>query len=45
MKTVLDGEVPVLWRYALDRLSRKGAESVIPILGNSRVIFDYEQSV
>ena len=42
MAAVLDGEVPALWCYALDRFSRKGAESVIPILGKARVIFDYE---
>ncbi|CAL2059406.1 Resolvase/invertase-type recombinase catalytic domain-containing protein [Streptomyces murinus] len=32
-----------LWVYALDRFSRKGAESVVPILGRKRVIFDYER--
>lgn len=42
MKAVLDGEVPALWCYALDRFSRKGAEAVVPILGKARVIFDYE---
>ncbi|WP_327385658.1 recombinase family protein [Streptomyces sp. NBC_01207] len=32
-----------LWCYAMDRFSRKGAESVVPILGRKRVIFDYER--
>ncbi|MFI1521035.1 recombinase family protein [Kitasatospora cineracea] len=40
---VLNGEVQALWCYALDRFSRKGAESVVPILGKARVIFDYER--
>ncbi|RPE33226.1 recombinase family protein [Kitasatospora cineracea] len=40
---VLAGEVRALWCYALDRFSRKGAESVVPILGKARVIFDYER--
>lgn len=43
MKAVLDGEVPALWCYALDRFSRKGIEAIGPILGKARVIFDYEQ--
>lgn len=43
MSAVLDGEVPCLWVYALDRFSRKGAEAVVPILGKARVIFDYER--
>ncbi|WP_179382231.1 recombinase family protein [Streptomyces sp. SA15] len=43
MKAVLDGEVPALWCYALDRFSRKGIEAIGPILGTARVIFDYEQ--
>ncbi|MFG3349210.1 recombinase family protein [Streptomyces sp. NPDC048018] len=43
MSAVLNGEVPALWCYALDRFSRKGAESVVPILGKARVIFDYER--
>ncbi|MFG2912745.1 recombinase family protein [Kitasatospora sp. NPDC048298] len=43
MSAVLDGEVPALWCYALDRFSRKGAEAVVPILGKARVIFDYER--
>ncbi|MEO3976425.1 recombinase family protein [Streptomyces sp. CAU 1734] len=43
MAAVLDGEVPALWVYALDRFSRKGAEAVVPILGKARVIFDYER--
>lgn len=43
MDAVLHGEVPALWVYALDRFSRKGAESVVPILGKARVIFDYER--
>lgn len=43
MAAVLNGEVPALWCYALDRLSRKGAEAVVPILGKARVIFDYER--
>ncbi|MER5862187.1 recombinase family protein [Kitasatospora sp. NPDC002040] len=43
MTAVLDGEVPCLWVYALDRFSRKGAEAVVPILGRARVIFDYER--
>ncbi|MFG3253117.1 recombinase family protein [Streptomyces sp. NPDC048172] len=42
MAAVLNGEVPALWCYALDRFSRKGAEAVVPILGKARVIFDYE---
>ncbi|MFZ3473649.1 recombinase family protein [Streptomyces sp. 2.9] len=43
MVAVLAGDVPALWVYALDRFSRKGAESVVPILGKARVIFDYER--
>ncbi|UJB43590.1 recombinase family protein [Streptomyces sp. A1-5] len=43
MSAVLNGEVPCLWVYALDRFSRKGAEAVVPILGKARVIFDYER--
>ncbi|MDQ0793675.1 recombinase family protein [Streptomyces sp. B1I3] len=43
MAAVLAGEVSALWCFALDRFSRKGAESVIPLLGKARVIFDYEQ--
>ncbi|MEV0445440.1 recombinase family protein [Streptomyces spectabilis] len=43
MDAVLNGEVPALWCYALDRFSRKGAEAVVPILGKARVIFDYER--
>ncbi|MFF7230588.1 recombinase family protein [Streptomyces sioyaensis] len=43
MDAVLNGEVPALWVYALDRFSRKGAEAVVPILGKARVIFDYER--
>ncbi|MFG2916246.1 recombinase family protein [Kitasatospora sp. NPDC048298] len=43
MSAVLEGEVPCLWVYALDRFSRKGAEAVVPILGKARVIFDYER--
>ncbi|MFF4390264.1 recombinase family protein [Streptomyces sp. NPDC001552] len=43
MAAVMDGEVPCLWVYALDRFSRKGAEAVVPILGKARVIFDYER--
>lgn len=43
MGAVLNGEVPALWVYALDRFSRKGAEAVVPILGKARVIFDYER--
>lgn len=43
MSAVLDGEVPALWCYAMDRFSRKGAEAVVPILGRARVVFDYEQ--
>ncbi|MFJ5032570.1 recombinase family protein [Streptomyces sp. NPDC088560] len=43
MSAVLNGEVPCLWVYALDRFSRKGAEAVVPILGRARVIFDYER--
>lgn len=43
MGAVLNGEVPALWCYALDRFSRKGAEAVVPILGKARVIFDYER--
>ncbi|MFE5810179.1 recombinase family protein [Streptomyces sp. NPDC056491] len=43
MSAVLAGEVPALWCYALDRFSRKGAEAVVPILGQARVIFDYER--
>ncbi|MBL3803090.1 recombinase family protein [Streptomyces sp. BRB081] len=43
MAAVLDGEVPALWCYALDRFSRKGAEAVVPVLGKARVIFDYER--
>ncbi|WP_432069640.1 recombinase family protein [Streptomyces sp. AA1529] len=43
MSAVLNGEVPALWCYALDRFSRKGAEAVVPILGKARVIFDYEE--
>ncbi|MFF3751038.1 recombinase family protein [Streptomyces sp. NPDC002018] len=43
MDAVLNGEVPALWCYALDRFSRKGAEAVVPILGKAHVIFDYER--
>ncbi|MFD5562019.1 recombinase family protein [Kitasatospora griseola] len=43
LDAVLAGEVQALWCYALDRFSRKGAESVVPILGRARVIFDYER--
>jgi DNA invertase Pin-like site-specific DNA recombinase len=43
MKAVLDGEVPALWCFALDRFSRKGIDAIGPILGKARVIFDYEQ--
>ncbi|MFF2788651.1 recombinase family protein [Streptomyces sp. NPDC058049] len=43
MAAVMNGEVPCLWVYALDRFSRKGAEAVVPILGRARVIFDYER--
>jgi DNA invertase Pin-like site-specific DNA recombinase len=43
MSAVLNGEVPALWCYALDRFSRKGAEAVVPILGKARVVFDYER--
>ncbi|MCJ0872374.1 recombinase family protein [Streptomyces sp. AP-93] len=43
MSAVIAGEVSALWCFALDRFSRKGAESVIPLLGKARVIFDYEQ--
>ncbi|MFF4425805.1 recombinase family protein [Streptomyces sp. NPDC001549] len=43
MAAVMNGEVPCLWVYALDRFSRKGAEAVVPILGKARVIFDYER--
>ncbi|WP_189277097.1 recombinase family protein, partial [Kitasatospora griseola] len=43
LDAVLAGEVQALWCYALDRFSRKGAESVVPILGKARVIFDYER--
>ncbi|MEN8653757.1 recombinase family protein [Streptomyces sp. 21So2-11] len=43
MDAVMNGEVPALWVYALDRFSRKGAEAVVPILGKARVIFDYER--
>ncbi|MER8256718.1 recombinase family protein [Streptomyces albidoflavus] len=43
MAAVLNGEVPALWCYALDRFSRKGAEAVVPVLGKARVIFDYER--
>ncbi|MFD4141555.1 recombinase family protein [Streptomyces sp. NPDC058572] len=43
MDAVMNGEVPCLWVYALDRFSRKGAEAVVPILGKARVIFDYER--
>ncbi|MFJ9549069.1 recombinase family protein [Streptomyces erythrochromogenes] len=43
MSAVLNGEIPALWVYALDRFSRKGAEAVVPILGKARVIFDYER--
>ncbi|MFI1828473.1 recombinase family protein [Streptomyces sp. NPDC020412] len=43
MNAVLNGEVPCLWVFALDRFSRKGAEAVVPILGKARVIFDYER--
>ncbi|MBT2400594.1 recombinase family protein [Streptomyces sp. ISL-100] len=42
MEAVMNGEVPALWVYALDRF-RKGAEAVVPILGKARVIFDYER--
>ncbi|MGP3968682.1 recombinase family protein [Streptomyces sp. 6N223] len=40
MKAVLDGEVPALWCFALDRFSRKGIDAIGPILGKARVIFD-----
>lgn len=43
MDAVLNGEVPALWVYALDRFTRKGVEAIVPILGRARVIFDYEQ--
>ncbi|MFJ9961064.1 recombinase family protein [Streptomyces avermitilis] len=43
LRAVLNGEVPALWCYAMDRFSRKGAESVVPVLGKARVIFDYER--
>ncbi|MCX4825110.1 recombinase family protein [Streptomyces sp. NBC_01142] len=37
-------EVPALWSYALDRFSRKGAGSVLPLLDSGkRLIFDYER--
>ncbi|MFI1090932.1 recombinase family protein [Streptomyces sp. NPDC020917] len=42
MKAVLDGEVPALWCFALDRFTRKGIEAIGPILGRARVVFDYE---
>ncbi|MEU7575997.1 recombinase family protein [Streptomyces sp. NPDC041068] len=43
MKALEDGEVPALWVYALDRFSRKGAGSVLPILdAGRRIVFDYE---
>ncbi|WP_404868229.1 recombinase family protein [Kitasatospora griseola] len=42
LDAVMAGEMQALWCYALDRFSHKGAESVVPILGKARVIFDYE---
>ncbi|WP_181011343.1 recombinase family protein [Streptomyces sp. SM10] len=37
-------EVPALWCYALDRFSRKGAGSVLPLLDSGkRLVFDYER--
>jgi site-specific DNA recombinase len=43
MAAVLNGEIPALWCFALDRFSRKGIDAIGPILGKARVIFDYEQ--
>ncbi|MFJ6466840.1 recombinase family protein [Streptomyces sp. NPDC091387] len=37
-------EVPALWCYALDRFSRRGAGSVLPLLDSGkRLVFDYER--
>ncbi|WP_431950491.1 recombinase family protein [Actinacidiphila sp. bgisy167] len=44
MSALQDGEVPALWVYAMDRLSRRGAGAVMPILdAGRRIVFDYEE--
>ncbi|MFF3069694.1 recombinase family protein [Kitasatospora sp. NPDC057936] len=42
VSAVLAGDVPILWCAFLDRFTRKGADEIVPILGKTRVIFDYE---
>lgn len=37
------GEVEALWVFRLDRLTRRGAEDVLPMLGKHRVIFYWDR--
>ncbi|MFE2733787.1 recombinase family protein [Streptomyces sp. NPDC059349] len=44
LAALADGEVSALWCYAVDRWSRKGAGSVVPLLDRGRrIIADYER--
>ncbi|MGW0822883.1 recombinase family protein [Streptomyces sp. NPDC002845] len=44
LAALADGEVHALWCYAVDRWSRKGAGSVVPLLDRGRrIIADYER--
>ncbi|MFE7526944.1 recombinase family protein [Kitasatospora sp. NPDC057542] len=42
LAAVMNGEVPCLWNFAMDRFTRKGIDEIGPVLGKARVIFDYE---
>ncbi|MFE6872648.1 recombinase family protein [Kitasatospora sp. NPDC057692] len=42
LAAVLNGEVPCLWNFAMDRFTRRGIDEIGPVLGKARVIFDYE---